>query len=124
VTVSDEKELQETARLLEEFNGVEFAGMEFEHPRKNEMKSKAVAQALEVANTRRKVYEEHLGMTLTPYGFTERISLSSAKEPRILRESESGPSKLAYATGSEGGSGFGEQVFLAEVVVQYVVGSR
>jgi len=123
VTVSDEKELQETARVLEEFSGVEFVGMEFEHSRKNEMKSKAVAQALETANTRKKVYEEQLGIALTPYKFTEKISVSGSKDPRVYRESELRSLSQAVSL-PEVGSGFGEQVFTAEVLVQYTVSAR
>lgn len=133
VTVLNEAELQDTTRMLDELNGLEYAGMEFEHSKKEELKRKALAQALESATARKKVYEEQLGIGLTPYKFTENVSItpsrvigmqggSSPSEARATTPLSSAP--LGYSTAYEAASGFGEKVFSAQVMVQYSVGGR
>lgn len=129
VTVLNEAELQDTARMLDELYGVEYAGMEFEHSKKEELKRKAIAQALESATARKKVYEEQLGVGLTPYKFTENVAMTPARVIGAQGGSEpsfSGKTSapIGYSTAYEGASGFGEKVFSAQVMVQYSVSGR
>jgi uncharacterized protein YggE len=125
VTVLDERELQETARMLDELTGVEYMGMEFEHSKKEELKRKVLAQALEVVSARKKVYEEQLGVALMPHKFTEHLSMSPPRGVGIQAGAESSSGKLGYVANlPEGPSGFGEKVFSAQIVVQYAVASR
>jgi uncharacterized protein YggE len=125
VTVVEERELQDTARMLDELNGVEYGGMEFEHSKKQELKRKALAQALETASARKKVYEEQLAITLTPIKFSESTGISPAKMPRFYGGSDpTSTGKLGYVAEPEAASGFGEMVFSAQVVVHYSVGVR
>jgi len=122
VTVLEERELQETARMLDELNGVEYAGMEFEHSKKQELKRKALAQALESASARKKVYEEQLGISLAPVRFSENIATTPVRVQRTYGGSDpSNASKLGYVAEPEAASGFGEMVFSAQVLVSYSV---
>lgn len=128
VTVLSEAELQDTSRMLDELNGLEYAGMEFEHSKKEELKRKALAQALESATARKKVYEEQLGVGLTAYKFTENVSVTPSRVIGTQGGSESRAgmtsTPLLYSTASEAASGFGEKVYTAQVMVQYSVGAR
>src|SRR5687768_7747459 len=112
VTVVEERELQDTARMLDELNGVEYAGMEFEHSKKQEMKRKALAQALEAASARKNVYEEQLAITLTPMKFSESTGMSPARAPRAYGGSDPTSSgRVGYVAEPEAAGGFGEMVF-------------
>jgi uncharacterized protein YggE len=125
VTVVEERELQDTARMLDELNGVEYGGMEFEHSKKQELKRKALAQALEAASARKKVYEEQLAVALTPVKFSESTGMTPARAPRgypAIDSSSAG--KLGYVAEPEAASGFGEMVFSAQVTVHYSVAAR
>jgi uncharacterized protein YggE len=123
VAVLEEKELQETARMLDELEGLEYGGMEFEHSKKQELKRKALAEALESASARKKVYEERLALILTPVKFSENVT---AAPPRM--ESARAPALAGYSSldgrESEPVTGFGEMVFSAQVTVQYSVSGR
>jgi uncharacterized protein YggE len=126
VAVSEEKELQETVRMLDELEGLEYGGMEFEHSRKQELKRKALAEALEAASARKKVYEERLALTLTPVKFSENVTaapsrMESARAPYF--PGISGVSSPDFRE-PEQVTGFGEMVFTAQVTVQYSVSGR
>lgn len=125
VTVMEERELQETARMLDELNGVEYAGMEFEHSKKQELKRKALAQALETASARKKVYEEQLAVALTAVKFSESTGMTPARAPRGYPGIDSSSAgKPGYVAEPEAASGFGEMVFSAQVTVHYSVAAR
>lgn len=129
VTVLNEGELQDTARMLDELNGVEYAGLAFEHSKKEELKRRALSEALDAANARKKVYEEQLGIALIPYKFTENVAIADSRLIGAQSGSEpsfgkSGSTPLGYSTAYESASGFGEKVFAAQVLVQYTVGAR
>ena len=123
VTVLEEKELQETVRMLDEVDGLEFGGMEFEHSKKQELKRKALAQALESASARKKVYEEQLGVVLVPIKFSENIAATPTKVQRGY-EGMASSGRPSYFAEPEAASGFGEMVFSAQVTVQYNVSGR
>src|SRR6267142_5485110 len=61
VAVQDEKELQIAASAVDSWSEVQFLGAEFEHMNKDALKSKAIAEACENAESRRKIFEEKLG---------------------------------------------------------------
>jgi uncharacterized protein YggE len=125
VTVLEEKELQETVRMLDELDGLEFGGMEFEHSKKQELKRKALAEALESATARKKIYEERLALTLTPVKFSENVAVA---RPLVERSADFVPyankPSIASAREPEAIAGFGEMVFSAQVTVQYNVSGR
>jgi len=127
VAVLEEKELQDTARMLDELDGVEYGGIQFEHSKKQELKRKALAEALEAASARKKVYEERLALSLTPVNFSESVT---AVPPRMESARAAGFAGIASLEGraplaeAEAPSGFGEMVFSAQVTVQYSVSGR
>jgi len=125
VTVLEEKELQETVRMLDELDGLEFGGMEFEHSKKQELKRKALAEALESATARKKIYEERLALTLTPVKFSENVAIA---RPLVERSADfaayANKPSIASAREPEPIAGFGEMVFSAQVTVQYNVSGR
>src|SRR6266513_1806897 len=119
VTVRDEKEFHATAHLVDAFAEVQYLGIDFEHSDKEALKKKALAQALDNAIERTKVYEERLKVRLTPKNFSEAASLSQGAPPAMPRV-ESGvfsskpkaPTPIAgrdnsYAVTDESGSLFG-----------------
>ena len=126
VAVLEEKELQETVRMLDELEGLEYGGMEFEHSKKQELKRTALAEALESAAARKKIYEERLALILTPVKFSE--SVAAAPRPGIERAVDLMPSYGSISGRSpveaESVTGFGEMVFSAQVTVQYTVSGR
>ena len=128
VTVLNEGELQETARMLDDLSGVEYGGLEFEHSKKEELKRRALSEALDSAAARKKVYEEQLGIALLPYKFNENVSIAPARLIGAQGGSEpsfkSGSAPLGYSTAYESASGFGEKIFTAQVLVQYTVNAR
>jgi hypothetical protein len=119
VAVLEEKELQETVRMLDELEGLEYGGMEFEHSKKQELKRKALAEALESASARKKVYEERLALILTPVKFSENVTAAPpARMPGLASFSSLDGREAEPVTG------FGEMVFSAQVTVQYSVSGR
>jgi uncharacterized protein YggE len=124
VTVVEEKELQDTVRMLDELDGLEYGGMEFEHSKKQELKRKALAEALESATARKKVYEEQLALILTPVKFSESV-MTAVPRPRMERAVDLAPSFGGKsAVEPEPVAGFGEMVFTAQVMVHYSVSGR
>jgi len=71
VTVLDEKEFQGAAGAVDGWSEVQFVGAEFEHVDKDALKAKAIEQACDKANARKKIYEEKLGVKLVPAAFVE-----------------------------------------------------
>ena len=124
VTVVEEKELQDTVRMLDELDGLEYGGMEFEHSKKQELKRKALAEALESATARKKVYEEQLALILTPVKLSESV-MTAVPRPRMERAVDLAPSFGGKsAVEPEPVAGFGEMVFTAQVMVHYSVSGR
>src|SRR5437867_1478672 len=79
VTVLDEKEFQGAAGAVDTWSQVQFVGAEFEHADKEALKRKAVEQACDKANERKKIYEEKLGVKLVPAAFVEGMVVPSAR---------------------------------------------
>src|SRR5213082_1430957 len=82
ITVSDEKQFQATAHVVDAVAEVQYLGIDFEHSDKEALKKKAIAQALVDAADRKKVFEEKLGVKLMPKGFT---GLSASEHDSIRR---------------------------------------
>ena len=143
ITVRDEKEFQAAARLVDAFADVEYLGIDFEHSDKEALKKKALVQALEDAGANRKVYEERLGVKLTPKGVSQS-AVARAFPQRALVYYDSAaakyygtqPSRTSLpaqsgqageglpGTNEEAGSLFGEILFAGRVVVDYAVESK
>jgi uncharacterized protein YggE len=134
VTVQDEKELQSTGSAVDASPEVQFVGAEFEHDQKETLKAKVVAQACDNANERRKVYEEKLGVRLTPVRFSgENVSqklpaiLGNYRISSGLADGSSAPSASQQADVSEvteTASSLGKLVYAAQITVEYSVQSK
>ena len=138
ITVIDEKQFQAAARLVDALPEVQYLGIDFEHSDKEALKKKAIAQALDHAIERTKLYEERLKVRLVPKSFSETAAVSQGAPPAMPRiESTVFPARAkaptpipgatrdyAPAAMEEGVSLFGELFFMARVVVDYAVESK
>jgi len=137
VIVRDEKEFQAVAHLVDAFAEVQYLGIEFEHAEKEGLKKKALAQALDDASALKKVYEERLGVKLTPKGFSQSAVAQTLPQRQPAYQQEKSftgvQSKLSAGLPSmdmvpgateETVSLFGEIVFTGRVVVEYTVVSN
>lgn len=138
ITALDEKEFQAVASQVDGIAEVRYAGIDFEHSDKEGLKTKALTQALANATAKKKVYEDQLGVKLTPRGFS--TSAAAGSLPLQRRSFESGlydlksvPGKAATPISSgqaqnvemeESLSVFGELIFTTRVAVDYAVESR
>jgi len=136
VAVQDERELQIAASAVDSWPEVQFLGVEFEHMDKDALKSRAVAEACENAEKRRKIFEEKLGLKLKPSKFSG--GAVSQRTPAILgnyaNRSYEGKSTARVASVTplsasngdatavgEDVSSFGELIYTAEVTIEYEV---
>ena len=131
VAVQDDKEFQSAAAAVDSWSEVQFAGVEFEYADKEALKQKAISQACDNANEHRKLYEEKLGLKLTPARFSEGIVAARNAALGNYGVSVSDRSAPAYSSGpgsasrptdeatEESVSSFGELVYTAHVVVEY-----
>jgi uncharacterized protein len=137
VIVRDEKEFQAVAHLVDAFAEVQYLGIEFEHSEKEALKMKALAQALDDASARKKVYEERLGVKLTPKGFSRSAVAQNLpqRQPAYQQEKSFAGSQSKLSAGlpsadlvpaatEEAVSPFGEIIFTGRVVVEYRVVSN
>ena len=138
VTVHDEKQFQTVAGTLDKFSEVSYVGADFEHSDKEAMKAKAVAEACDQANSRKKVYEERLGLKLTPRRFSEgnipadlsvihkEVQSVTAASLSLVTglPSENELRRHALASRGETSSAFGELVFRVFVSVEYSVENK
>lgn len=138
ITALDEKEFQAVASQVDGIAEARYLGIDFEHSDKEALKAKALTQALASATAKKKVYEDQLGVKLTPRGFS---TSAAAEKPGLQRryfesgsyDLKSGPGKAATPIPSgqapnveteELLSVFGELIFTAHVAVEYAVESR
>jgi uncharacterized protein len=139
ITALDEKEFQVVAGQVDGVAEVRYAGIDFEHSDKEGLKTKALTQALANATAKKKVYEDQLGVRLTPRGFStsavagslplrrgyidqgtyELKSGLSAKMPTPIPSGQTQNLETEELL-----SVFGELVFTAHVAVEYAVESR
>jgi uncharacterized protein YggE len=129
VTVLDEKEFQVAAGAVDAAPELQFAGVEFEHADKDSAKAKVVGLACENASQRKDLYEQKLGLKLTPAKFSEGQVVQ--KTPLVLRQ---GYNERIYAKSAGAATGlpaadtveesitpFGEMVYSVEVAIEYLV---
>jgi len=134
ITVQSEKEFQAVAALVDVMPEVRYDGIEFASPDKDAWKTRAVTQAIDKADERKRLYEEKLGIKLAPksiseggvamqanqaYGFHAGLyALSSA--PRVSPE----PAPVVAAANEEAANDFGEVIYRAQVTVEYTVETK
>jgi uncharacterized protein len=131
VAVQDDKEFQSVAALVDTWSEVQFAGVEFEYADKEMLKQKAISQACDNAIEHRKMYEEKLGLKLTPVSFNEGEVLQGERIPQryqLLRtytgvdsavSAGARPAAPPVAAAEESVSSFGELVYTSRVAVEF-----
>jgi hypothetical protein len=123
ITITDEKDFQQVAKIVDQFPEVEYQGINFKHSNEKELKKQVLEQAFDDLLKKKTEYENKLGITLTPRGFTEqtlfpeepilRVRASAGERSKsILREAKYAS---IVAPEEESGSPFGELIFAANV---------
>ena len=124
VSVQDEKEFRSAAGVVDAFAEVQYSGVEFEYADKEALKQKAIVLACANAGERKKIYEDQLGLKLTPVRFGEGAVTEAETKPQpSARKSEYSRVSSGEWSSSvqEAVSSFGELVFTARVAVEYAV---
>jgi uncharacterized protein YggE len=140
VAVRSEQEFQIVADAVDATPEAQYLGIEFERSDKAEVKARAIGEACDNANEHRKMFEQKLGLKLTPKRFAEPgapsfdpnltaglLSPAGAAQNRALGFS---PETSSYVTlhalqqRPDDTAGFGELTFKAQVTVEYLVESR
>jgi uncharacterized protein YggE len=126
VSVQDEKEFRSAAKAVDSIAEVNFSGVEFEYNDQETAKAKAIAEACDNAESRKKVYEEHLGIKLTSKRFTEGAIAANEPAPQPMKPDYYERSRASSPSTSveESTSSFGEIVFKASVSVEYQADSK
>lgn len=140
VKVQDEKEFQAVAQGVDAIAEVQFNGVTFEQSDKEMLRNKAMTEALDNANQRKRVFEEKLNVKLTPKSFfvVNTGSGRSLEEERRYRSSGSKTGSDGRVTAlpgyssapaegaviEESGPLFGELVFTARVTVEYAIETK
>jgi len=144
VTVKNESEFQVVADATDALSEARYVGLDFKRSDEEQVKGRAIAQACDNAEAQKKVFEQKLGVKLTPrsFGGTPN-SWSRFGDARVrgfagataigfeapavttvsgLPTSPSFVGKDAAAMQREDDtSGFGELTFRAQVVIEYLV---
>jgi uncharacterized protein YggE len=112
---------------------VRYDSVEFEHSDKDGLKKKALEMAIEKVGEKKRMYEEKLGVKLSPKSFSEGGVAASPLELRnryvntMARYSsakgvaESSPAFQMEGAAEELPTSFGELVFIGRVTVDYAV---
>jgi len=141
VAVQDERELQIAASAVDSWSEVQFLGAEFEHMNKDALKSKAIAEACENAESRRKIFEEKLGFKLVPSRFSggavsQRAPAMLGNYPSTGYDTKRTPAHISTLSAGlpasfgdvtalrEDVSSFGELIYTAEVTIEYEVKAK
>jgi uncharacterized protein len=72
ITITDEKDFQQIAKIVDQYSEVEYSGLNFKHSKEKEFKKQAVEQAFDDLMKKKAEYESKLGITLTPRSFSEQ----------------------------------------------------
>ena len=122
ITITDEKDFQQIAKIIDQYPEVEYQGLNFKHSNEKELKKQAIEQAFDDLLKKKASYESKLEITLTPRSFSEQILLP--QEQNLNRNYYGVNSKMQAnvsnyapqpAVGEETASLFGELVFAANV---------
>ncbi len=121
ITVTEEKDFQHIAKIVDQYSEVEYLGLHFEHSKEKELKKQATEQAFDDMMKKKTEYESKLGIILTTRSFSEQL-ISPQEQPSAYYEGYTGASSLRVGSMSkapqaamEAASPFGELVFQANV---------
>jgi uncharacterized protein YggE len=130
ISARDEKEFQAVAGLVDAWPELQYDSVEFENSDKEGLKAKALAEAIDKVTARKHIYEEKLGVKLTPKGFTEnavgpqspiqRTGNYSASKSSIYVDSSAGAARDVAADGDLPSS-FSELIYKSQVTIEYAV---
>ncbi len=121
ISVQDEKEFRGVAKVVDSFAEVNYSGVEFEYSDQEVSKAKAIGQACDNAESRKKIYEEHLGLKLAAKRFSEGAVAEKETMPALRKANYDSFSREASSSVQESVSSFGEMVYTAKVSVEYQV---
>jgi uncharacterized protein len=123
ITVTDEKDFQQIAKIVDQHQEVEYQGLNFKHSNEKELKKQAIEQAFDDMLKKKASYESKLGITLSPQSFSEQLLLP--QEQNLNKNYDGRSSKMqanisSYAPQQAAGeetvaSPFGELAFTANV---------
>ena len=122
ITVTDEKDFQQIAKIVDQYQEVEYQGLNFKHSNEKELKKQATEQAFDDLLKKKAEYESKLGITLTPRSFSEQTLFPQEQVWRdknyyagSMRKAELRSAAPQPAVADETASPFGELVFAATV---------
>jgi hypothetical protein len=126
ITVADEKDFQQIAKIVDQYQEVEYSGLNFKHSNEKELKKQAVEQAFDDMLKKKASYESKLGITLTPRSFSEQTLFP--QEQNIYKNYYAGSAMMKtelrsaapqQVTADETASPFGGLVFTANVIGEF-----
>jgi uncharacterized protein len=122
ITVADEKDFQQIAKIVDQYPEVEYSGLNFKHSKEKEFKKQATEQAFDDLMKKKAEYESKLGIILTPRSFSEQTLFPMEQnvnkyknyyaESSMMRTGSAAPKQAAV---DETASPFGGLVFTANV---------
>lgn len=144
VTVNGEKEFQTVGTAVDTLPEVQYMGIELEYPDKDAAKQKAIAKACDNAAEHKQIYETKFGVRLAPKGIVEGFagqniyeqqklnqavgfnsSMASGGTMPSLGNTASSPATISDESETEeSSSAFGELIFKARIVVEYLVETK
>lgn len=135
IKAQDEKEFQAVAGLVDGWPEVRYDSVEFEHSDKDGLKKKALEMAIEKVGEKKRMYEEKLGVKLSPKSFAEGGVTASPLDlrNRYMNRMAASYRKLsgdlpaippAESAVEEVPTAFGELIFVGRVAVDYAVEAK
>ena len=135
ITAHDEKEFQAVASLVDGMSEVRYESVEFEHSDKDGLKAKVLAQAIDKAHEKKKLYEEKLGVKLSPKSFNEGsvVPMPQPMLRRYMAEKSAYPASVTPLPGravapafdgdavEEMSASFNELIYTARVTIEYAL---
>jgi uncharacterized protein YggE len=125
ITIADEKDFQQIAKIVDQYPEVEYSGLNFKHSKEKEFKKQATEQAFDDLMKKKAEYEGKLGVTLTPRSFSEQAYFPQAQNVDGYKNYYAGSAMMAahkapqQAEGEETASPFGGLVFSANVIGEF-----
>jgi uncharacterized protein YggE len=134
ITAQDEKEFQAVSSLVDTMSEVRYDSVEFESADKEGLKNRALAEAIDKAGQKKKLYEEKLGVKLSPKQFNEAVTVPT---PLPLSRGYYGKASNSYSSGvaalksvefadaeAEMPNSFEELIYRARITVEYALETK
>jgi uncharacterized protein YggE len=132
IAVTDEKDFQQVAKIVDQKTEVEYQGISFKHSDEKELKKQATEQAFDEILRKKALYENKLGVNLILRNFSEGISSlqelnvdkrywANERNSYLLSERKSASEPVVD---EELTSPFGELAFTASVSAKFEVKAK